>query len=409
MMTGAARITMLSAALSRDGGGVYASILGAAEALADRGVQVSLVGLADSHSATDRPTDPRLASRLVTLRHRMPLGVPAPLVRAIADERPDVLHLHGLWLPPSRAMAGWRNSSGRPTVISPHGMLDPWALANSAWKKRLAGLMFERANLAAASCVHALNLAEAAALRAYGLRGPVAVIPNGVHLPPVVSAADAPAGDVDGRRVMLFLGRLHPKKGLAETIQAWSRLDAALRADWRLVIAGWDDGGHGAALRDLAGPMLASGDISFAGPLFGPAKEAALRGASAFILASHSEGLPMAVLEAWSHGKPAFLTAACNLPEGFAADAAIRVTPEPQALADALATHLGRADLPDLGARGRALVAERFSWPAVGARLAAVYDWLLGGGPMPADVAAAPGRSTPRRRPGPDQRRDGCS
>lgn len=395
------RITMLSASLSREGGGVQAAVLGAARSLSDAGATVSLAGLEDAFSREDWPTDPRIAAVTVPLRHRLPLRCPAALLEAVLAQEPDVLHLHGLWLPPSLVMVAWRKRTQRPSLISPHGMLDPWALSNSAWKKRLAGLAFERVNLAGASCLHALNDAEAKAARAYGVTGPIAVIPNGVALPDLGSAATHAAGTADaadGRKVVLFLGRIHPKKGLAETIVAWSRLDPALRDAWRLVIAGWDDGGHLAPLQDLATRLLASGDVHFAGPLFGAAKEAALRGASAFILASHSEGLPVAVLEAWSHACPVFMSAACNLPEGVAAGAAIEVTPDGDALARALDTHLRRTDLATIGERGRRLVERRFSWPAVTRRQMAVYRWLLDGGAPPADVLPDLDHLSPRRR-----------
>lgn len=391
-MTGAGmRITMLAASISREGGGVQMAMAGAAAALSDLGATVGFAGLADAHSEADRPADPRIAAAAVPLRHRLPLRLPRALWEAVMAQRPDVLHLHGLWLPPSLVMSAWRRT-GRPGVISPHGMLDPWALSHGGWKKRLAGLAFERANLMGASCLHALNAAELRAARAYGVAGPVAVIPNGVALPEL--APDPPAGG-DGRRVLLFLGRIHPKKGLSETLLAWSRLSRALRQDWRLVVAGWDDGGHLAALRDLAARLGLGEEVSFPGPLFGAAKEAALRGASAFILASHSEGLPVAVLEAWSHARPVFMSAACNLAEGFAAGAAVEVAPEAQALARQLDTHLRRDDLAAIGRAGRRLVERSYSWPAVAARQAAVYRWLLEGGPPPPDVHPALNRPVP--------------
>lgn len=203
------RITMLSASLSREGGGVQAAVLGAARSLSDAGATVSLAGLEDAFSREDWPTDPRIAAVTVPLRHRLPLRCPAALLEAVLAQEPDVLHLHGLWLPPSLVMAAWRKRTQRPSLISPHGMLDPWALSNSAWKKRLAGLAFERANLAGASCLHALNDAEAKAARAYGVTGPIAVIPNGVALPDLGSAATHAAGTADAATDLPILDLAH--------------------------------------------------------------------------------------------------------------------------------------------------------------------------------------------------------
>jgi poly(glycerol-phosphate) alpha-glucosyltransferase len=124
--------------------------------------------------------------------------------------------------------------------------------------------------------------------------------------------------------------------------------------------------------------------VRFLGPVFGPAKDAMLRRAGIFALPSFSEGLPMAVLEAWSYGTPVLMTEACNLPEGFAAGAAYRCGAEPQSVAAGLDALTLGADIDRcaMGARGRALVEQKYGWSLVARRMSAVYDWLLGG-PMP--------------------------
>lgn len=160
------------------------------------------------------------------------------LDRVLASRELDVLHQHGLWQYPSIAASRWRKRTGRPVVISPHGMLDPRALNNSSWKKRLARVLFEDRNLSGAACLHALNHEELRAFRDLGLRNPVAVVPTGVYL----RSAEGPPPDpdflsVDHRKALLFLGRIHPKKGLAETLMAWARarvLNAQLTKDWVL-------------------------------------------------------------------------------------------------------------------------------------------------------------------------------
>ena len=309
------------------------------------------------------------------------------LDRAIAGVEVDVLHLQGLWLYPSIATRRWRARTGRPVMISPHGMLDDWALRSSAWKKRLALALFEKRNLQGAACIHALAEAELEAIRALGLNAPVAVIQNGVDLTPAYARHSRPPFlDGDERQIMLFLGRIHPKKGLAETLRAWAQVlndTTLIRRDWVLVIAGWDDGGYAEGLQRLADELGLQDAVRFLGPVFGEQKSDLLHAASAFILASHSEGLPMAVLEAWAHECPVFMTPACNLPEGFVAGAAIEIPTEPLAMASILARSLADPELCRLGRAGRALVAEHFSWERVGHDLAAVYSWLAGRGPQP--------------------------
>jgi poly(glycerol-phosphate) alpha-glucosyltransferase len=285
-------------------------------------------------------------------------------------------------------------------------MLDGWALARSAAHKPAALAVIERAHLTRATVTPALTAAEAAAIRAAGCRAPIAVIPNGIDMPaaaparldPSATAAAATAAR-DPRNVLLFLGRLHPKKGVAELIAGWAKavaLDPALAASWRLQLSGWDDGSHLGRLLAAAARSGVAASISFTGPLTGTAKIAAYARANAFILPSASEGLPMTILEAWSHGLPVFATAACNIPDGFANHAAIAIDRAPDTIAATLvATHSDCRRLAATGAAGRRLATERYAWAPIAARWQAVYAWAAGRAPPPADILPAPSRAPP--------------
>jgi poly(glycerol-phosphate) alpha-glucosyltransferase len=266
-------------------------------------------------------------------------------------------------------------------------MLDPWALNNSRWKKRISACLYEGKHLRQAACLHALNDAEAAAMRAYGLKNPICVIPNGVELP----ARESLRSSCGESRTLLYLGRLHPKKGLPALIEAWSRVqDSAVRSGWQLSIAGWDQNGHRLELEALAERLNLSSGITFTGPRFGETKEQAFRTASAFILPSLSEGLPMTVLEAWSWCLPVLMTANCNLPEGMKAGAAIPMEANVENIAAALNKLFSMSgdDLREMGLRGRNLVEERFQWPRVAEQMTQVYDWLLNGGLQPSCIVS---------------------
>jgi poly(glycerol-phosphate) alpha-glucosyltransferase len=159
----------------------------------------------------------------------------------------------------------------------------------------------------------------------------------------------------------------------------------------------WKDEGERRAF-DFAGPAVAShslrrpstldSDVIFWGAAFGKEKEDLLRSADAFVLPSFSEGLPMSVLEGWSYGLPVVMTPECNLPEGFAADAAIRIETSVESIAEGLGTlfSMNDADLMTMGAKGRGLVEERFTWKSVASQMREVYDWMLGGGVAPSSV-----------------------
>jgi len=387
------RAGLLTAHLTRSGGGVYTCVGHLAKALlAQPGIAVEVIGpvKASKDLSEWAPIQPRTAS----LFGPGFFSYAPALAGILKDADLDVLHLHGLWMHTSAASLAYTRRNHRPHMVSPHGMLDPWALRNSGWKKRLASVLYEDANLKTAACLHALNRAEATAIRECGYSAPVCVIPNGVELPTVGPEPPALpwwAKSAPETKTLLYLGRLHPKKGLPNVLTAWSRLKPADRDGWRLLIAGWDELGHQGALRRISGLLNIDTSVTFPGPLFGKDKKAAFYHSHAFILPSVSEGLPVVVLEAWSHGKPVLMTAACNLPEGFEAGAAMPIEPSAESIHESIEALIAMDDAgrEQMGANGKALVTEKFSWPVVAAEMADVYRWLSECGPRPATVRAA--------------------
>lgn len=333
----------------------------------------------------------------VTVRARR--GPPAfnympGLVTQLQDARLDLLHTHGLWTYPSLAAVKWAQRTGKPYVISPHGMLDAWAVGNSHWKKLLAGWLYESAHLRQAACIHALCQAEAMAIRAYGLSNPICVIPNGVELPqsqPVASPrwqGNLPAN----AKVLLYLGRIHPKKGLTNLLHAWhqNRIRESSSDDWYLVIAGWDQDGHEAELKSIASQLGIIDKVLFVGPQFGLDKSACYHRADAFTLPSLSEGLPMVVLEAWAYQLPVIMTPQCNLPEGFASSAALSIEANADSIGLGLRTlcAMTEENRRKMGSRGRKLVETDFQWSRIADQMNAVYKWVGGKGERPECVLA---------------------
>jgi poly(glycerol-phosphate) alpha-glucosyltransferase len=258
-------------------------------------------------------------------------------------------------------------------------------LRNARWKKRIAAALYENQHLRGAACLRALSEAEARSIRDYGLRNPICVIPNGIDLPDL-RGSDAKTQS-ENPKTLLYLGRLHRKKNLANLIRAWNKTFHSQdrnRDSWVLAIAGWDQGGYESELKRTA----AGASVVFLGPRFGAEKSECYRACDAFILPSLSEGLPMTVLEAWAHAKPVLMTPECNLPEGFQANAALRIGTTPDEIAAGLKqlAEMSDKDRNQMGNRGRVLVATRFSWPRIGEQMWQVYEWVLGGGSLPENV-----------------------
>lgn len=386
------KLSMISSSMSRSAGGVFEAMRQLAFALRDQpNTEISILSGQDEDSLADLPAWGDIRVRLNPVRGPKAFGWQPGLLSALDHELPDVVHLNGLWMYPSLAASVWSSRMHRPRIVSPHGMLDPWALSHSAGKKRLALWAYEARNLHGATVLHALNRAEHDAMRAFGLTNPVAILPNGIE--PSICCGDHGlppwAGKVPkGSRILLFLGRLHPKKGLPALLQAMALAPRNVLSDWHLVVVGWDQIGHRVELERLATEIGISGQVHFTGPLFGAEKYAALNAADAFILPSHSEGLPMSVLEAWAFGLPVLMTDACNLPEGFARGGAMRIDINPTQLADQLVSlaSLSENALVSMGEAGRRLVQESFSWNHVAARFRAVCNWMLEGGAVPPEI-----------------------
>jgi len=448
--------TSVLAAVSRKAGGLQNSVRRLHQCLNELpGVSVRIVSLRDEHSAEDMPEWLPLPVKACLVVGPRAFGYsPQMLAELLSDDAP-IMHTHGIWQYPSVATSSWHQKTGKPYLISPHGMLDSWAVQNSAWKKRIALAFYERKHLEQAACIRALCESEAQSIRSFGLKNPICVIPNGIDLPVLENAetlkietlkststgvehvktlkaeklkSEHPGSvgtcqhfrisdlAASGRKVLFYLGRIHPKKGLVNLLRAWHQAQSAERTaeEWVLAIAGWDQGGHEAELKTLATELgiqwadvransktlkaeRLKGETDFSlsacqhvsvlflGPQFGEAKSTCYANCDAFILPSFSEGLPMVILEAWAYGKPVLMTPECNLPEGFVANAAIRIEPNPESIARGLATlfQASTSDLQPIGARGRMLATSRFTWPKIAADLKAVYDWVLGGGSKP--------------------------
>ena len=291
----------------------------------------------------------------------------------------DIVHNHSLWSMVN-VIAGWivPGSHAR-LVTSPRGTLSAWALGNSRWVKRALWPLQRRA-LARADLLHATSEGEHDEIRALGFAAPILVLPNGVDVP----AQREKIGN--DQRTLLFLSRIHPKKGIDALLHAWQELQQR-HPQWRLVIAGRGDVQHVREIQSLASTLQLQ-RVSFPGPLYGDAKAQAYRDADLFVLPTHSENFGMVVAEALAHGCPAVVsrgapwsgldTHAC----GWWIDN--DVTSLVAALDAALI--LPDTQLQAMGARGREWMLRDYSWDAIGKRMGEAYRWLLHGGVQPAQV-----------------------
>ena len=294
----------------------------------------------------------------------------------------DGIHIHGLWEQSTAMASRTARSLGKPYLLSAHGMLEPWARANKRLKKYFYSLLVEHATVAHASCLHALTRAEAGHYLSFGARSPIAVIPNAVEVPKRKDASLFLNGfpDLRDKRIILFLARLHPKKGLDLLLSAWNNLHDRW-PDARLVIAGPDFEGTRAKLESFVAAHGLQQSVVFTGMLNEAMKWSALSAAECFVLPSHSEGLSVSALEAMGVGLPVIVTEPCNMPEVRQYETGWEIKPEVGSLTVALEEFLDNSSLENLqiGCRGADLVASRYSYDNVTRQMGDVYEWLQGG------------------------------
>ena len=320
------------------------------------------------------------------LRGRLNLSTPrgmAATARSLIIERQiDLVHCHELRTVENLRVAPVTKALGVPLVVSPHGTL-PLTTGRPtfkrAWDRLLGGRLLPRCD-----AVIALTRDEAADARAlWAARGidiPIHIVPNGVHLDefaalPPKDAARARWNLGEGP-VVLFLGRLHERKGLHLLLPAFAgALEYVPEA--RLLIAGPDEGML-TALQAQARDLALGKRVVFTGLLTGPDRLAALAAADLFALPAEGEGFSMAVLEALACGLPALLTPGCHFPEAAEAGAGVVVPREVEPLREALIALLRDADRrAAMGRAARALVERRYTWPQIVAQLEAAYAAVI--------------------------------
>lgn len=273
-----------------------------------------------------------------------------------------------------------------PYLITPHGMLEPWALAYKARKKKLYYRCVERPLvLRGASAIQALNRNEAENIRKLELGPPVVTLPNGVdrHEAEAVADSDKEAflsrfPQARDKTLILFLHRIDPKKGLDLLAQAFAKIQARFpRA--HVVVAGPDNIGFAGVARGFFATAGVSDDaFTFTGMLEGPAKHGAFAASSVFVLPSYSEGFSMAVLEAMAAGLPCVITTACNFPEAGEAGVAKVVPAESVAFADALEELLASpTEAVEMGRRARELILKDYTWNSIAERLVKLLETMV--------------------------------
>jgi glycosyltransferase involved in cell wall biosynthesis len=382
------RVCQIVASINRDTGGPAVSVTSLGSALANNGIE--------SHLATlDYPgVGPMLNAPGVNIHSLAATWLARNLrgwspglkniLKQLAAGGMDVLHSHGVWMFPNAYAREVALSEGIPLVISPRGMLDAWSMRRSQLKKRVVWMAMEHSNLRAARLFHVTSKEEGESLRDLGFQQPMAIIPNGVGVPGSTAGSSReelisrfpPLRD---RRWLLFMSRLHPKKGIGELLRAWHEI-AAEFPDWHLIVAGPDLDGYGAQMKRETNALDLDRRVTFTGMIEGATKSGILSNAELFVLPTHSENFGLVIAEAFAHGVPVITTKAAPWSKIQAYNCGWWIDDNHRELTTALRAALcqSRIELSVMGMRGKAFVSSNYSWAGIGTQMSQVYGWLLG-------------------------------
>lgn len=301
----------------------------------------------------------------------------------------DIVHQHGIWTGASSATLIFSQKKKIPTVVAPHGSLNKWVLNLSGWKKKIALAAYEKENLRLASCLHATSENEISDFRNFGLKNPIAYIGNGIQEKYLSVTGDANRfreqfSIGSSKRILLFLSRITPKKGLVMLVKAIDSIREDF-ADWQLVIAGIDEFDHKKDVELLVKELNLEDSIKIIGSLFDQSKNDAFAASELFILPSHSEGSPMVVLDSLAAGVPVITTKASSWSDLNEFNCGWWTDINTSSIANALkeAAKLSTGELRRMGENGKKLIESNYTWPRLAQKTLNLYKWLLKQGDKP--------------------------
>ena len=325
------KILHIVAGLSKAGGGLSELVPAFAREAARLGHEVVLATVAregdELSDATIRAVDSGV--KLICFQPSFPrrlffsVAMLLRLGRFVKDA--DMVHVHSNWTFPVWWASHLSLAFRKPLIMSPQGCLEPARRRRSAWKKRLVGGLFDRRYLRRASAIHATSAAEAEGIANYlfgssecGILGcggklpNIAIVPNGIDLDDFMADSGATSQEerwpeCAGKRMVLFLSRIHPLKGLDMLIAAWARVSPSSNG-WHLLIGGPDEAGYERVVRAQVETAGLNECVTFCGPLYGNKRAQAMKAADLFVLPTYNENFGIAVAEALACGVPVITT-----------------------------------------------------------------------------------------------------
>lgn len=313
----------------------------------------------------------------------------------ILTEKFDIIQMQSMWAKSYHQVAQIARKHKIPYLITPRGMLEPWSLSQKKWKKKLALMLYQMKDLQKAACIFTTAEMEAQHVRALGVKVPMSVIPNGIE-----TDGYACRPSIDGvKKQILFLSRVHVKKGIELLIDAFARLHKDF-SDWTVVIVGNGEADYIESLKQKVMSLELEDCIKILPPVFGDAKTKLYQESSLFCLPSYSENFGMVIAEAMSCGVPAITTngtpwqllngdcttmgASLDMLDGDKRTGwCIELSVENLENTLREAMSIDSVALYEMGQRGSRMINENFNYRSVAKKTKNLYEWIVEGGKEP--------------------------
>jgi len=291
----------------------------------------------------------------------------------------DVLHNHGFWMMPNTYALNARRSPNCKLVVSPHGALSDTALAIGRLRKAIYWGLYHKSGVEKADLIHVTGESEYIAIRHFGLKNPVCIIPPGVNLPPLNN-------EQQKEKVILFLGRIHPIKGIDRMLLSWKQHQKKY-PQWRMEVCGPSKPEYLRSLMNMCERHLIE-RVTFRGAVYGLEKEELMKKAAVSILPSHSENFALSVAESLAAGTAVITTKVTPWIGLTSNNCGWWVESNTDAIGKALcaAIDMGIEELAKMGLRGRTWMKADYTWRYSALQLLRAYHWIRYGGEVPDTV-----------------------
>jgi glycosyltransferase involved in cell wall biosynthesis len=384
------KILIVIPALGPVYGGPTKSVIELAQALGKKGIEVDIVATnANGSISLDVPTSIWINEKYYRVQYfpycnfldyKFSISLTIWLLQHVNDY--DLVHTNAIFSYPVLPAHWACQIYNVPYIMTPHGMLEPWALAYKASKKRFYFNLLEKPAFQRANAIQMLASTEAKRIEPLKLTTPLVVVPNGIHAQDFETLPDIEQfyqqfPHTRNKTIILFLGRIDPKKGLDLLASAFAKVHAHF-SQTHLVIAGPDNIGFSQTVENYFAEAGCLDAVTFTGMLTGDLKYAALSAASLYVAPSYSEGFSVSVLEGMAAKLPCVITTGCNFPEAAIAQAALVVDIDADKIANALIDCLTQPEqAKSMGDRACQFIFEKYTWEKIANQMQQVYVSII--------------------------------